>query len=393
MSSRSRSAAGAMVPVDHLRAVAGPTRVGQGTAVEQSRAVAEVQAAVLVAQQMPRSVDRAEADMQRACSEYALASRAFYRYRRGGQQVSGPTIQLARELARCWGNIDYGIAELRRDDDAAQSEMKAWAWDQETNARPSSTFIVPHMRDKDSGPERLASLRDIYENNANAGARRLREQILAVLPVWYVEAAKALCVATLEAGDGRPLAERIERAVATFAELGVTEARLVARLGRPRHQWSARDLGELTVVATGIRSGEATIADEFPEDPDRVTLDELAATPASSPVITDTGMRVDIPAAVAGDLMLLNATLAGGPTDPDPPASTDPDAVTVDQLLAAVQTSGRVAAKAKPDAVVAALVAAAADLVGVHVFLPDELVADQAVAEELLAKLTPAAES
>jgi len=365
-----------MVPVDHLRAVAGPTRVGQGTAVEQSRAVAEVQAAVLVAQQMPRSVDRAGADMRRACSEYALASRAFYRFRRGGQQVSGPTIQLARELARCWGNIDYGIAELRRDDDAAQSEMKAWAWDQETNARPSTTFIVPHMRDKDGGPERLASLRDIYENNANAGARRLREQILAVLPVWYVEAAKDLCVSTLEAGDGRPLAERIERAVATFADLGVTEARLVARLGRPRHQWSARDLGELTVVATSIRSGEATLADEFPDDPERVTLDEIAATPAASPVA----------ATPAPD----GAT---GTTDPEPPASTALDAVTVDQLLAAVQASGRVAAKAKADAVVAGLVAAAAELVGVHVFLPDELVADQAVAEELLAKLTPAAES
>ncbi len=366
MNSRRNSTGAAMVPVDHLRAVAGPTRVGQGTAVEQSRAVAEVQAAVLVAQQMPRSVERAEADMRRACSEYALASRAFYRFRRGGQNVSGPTIQLARELARCWGNIDYGIAELRRDDDAAQSEMKAWAWDQETNARPSTTFIVPHMRDKDSGPERLASLRDIYENNANAGARRLREQILAVLPVWYVEAAKDLCVATLEAGDGRPLAERIDRAVATFADLGVTEPRLVARLGRPRHQWSARDLGELTVVAGSIRSGEATVADEFPADPERVTLDEIAATPASSP--------------------------GAEPTDPEPPASSAPDAVTVDQLLAAVQAAGRVAAKAKPDAVVAALVAAAAELVGVHIFLPDELVADQAVAGELLAKLTPAAE-
>ncbi len=79
--------------------------------------------------------------------------------------------------------------------------------------------------------------------------------------------------------------------------------------------------------------------------------------------------------------------------DPEPPASTAPEAVTVDQLLAAVQASGRVPAKAKAEAVVAALVAAAAELVGVHVFLPDELVADQAVAEELLAKLTPAAAS
>ncbi len=375
MSSRSRSAAGAMVPVDHLRAVAGPTRVGQGTAVEQSRAVAEVQAAVLVAQQMPRSVDRAEADMQRACSEYALASRAFYRFRRGGQNVSGPTIQLARELARCWGNIDYGIAELRRDDDAAQSEMKAWAWDQETNARPSTTFIVPHMRDKDSGPERLASLRDIYENNANAGARRLREQILAVLPVWYVEAAKDLCVSTLEAGDGRPLAERIDRAVATFAELGVTEARLVARLGRPRHQWSARDLGELTVVAGSIRSGEATVADEFPADPERVTLDEIAPPPAPVVGNQEAGSSRETP------------------TDPDPPASTAPDAVTVDDLIAALVAAGRVAPGAAEGNKIVALVAHAAELVGVKVAHPDELVADQAVAEELLAKLTPAAAS
>lgn len=392
MNSRRNSTGAAMVPVDHLRAVAGPTRVGQGTAVEQSRAVAEVQAAVLVAQQMPRSVERAEADMRRACSEYALASRAFYRFRRGGQNVSGPTIQLARELARCWGNIDYGIAELRRDDDAAQSEMKAWAWDQETNARPSTTFIVPHMRDKDGGPERLASLRDIYENNANAGARRLREQILAVLPVWYVEAAKDLCVSTLEAGDGRPLAERIDRAVATFAELGVTEARLVARLGRPRHQWSARDLGELTVVASSIRSGEATIADEFPADPERVTLDEIATTPATSAAV-DAVLVTDGPpanAAEAAALARAEAELAN--PHPEPPASTAPDAVTVDQLLAALAMAGHVQSTTGLGTARKRLVAVAHELVGVTVEHADELVADQAVAEELLAKLTPAAE-
>ena len=47
--------------------------------------------------------------------------------------------------------------------------------------------------------------------------------------------------------------------VATFADLGVTEARLVARLGRPRHQWSARDLGELTVVATSARASTVIV--------------------------------------------------------------------------------------------------------------------------------------
>ncbi len=120
---------------------------------------------------------------------------------------------------------------------------------------------------------------------------------------------------------------------------------------------------------------------------------EVAPAPELSPPADENGEPWPVDAELVED-------------DPEPPASTAPeniagknsqastapDAVTVDQLLAAVQASGRVAAKAKPDAVVAALVAAAAELVGVHVFLPDELVADQAVAEELLAKLTPAAE-
>jgi len=78
--------------------------------------------------------------------------------------------------------------------------------------------------------------------------------------------------------------------------------------------------------------------------------------------------------------------------DPEPPASTAPDGITVDDLLAALVAAGRVAPKAAKGSQIVALVAHAAELVGVKVDHPDELVADQAVAEELLAKLTPAAE-
>src|SRR5262245_12533080 len=104
--------------LDRIAAPAVPTPgfLGQATAIEQSRAVAEVQAAVIVAQQRPRNVNAAVNEMRAACQQPGLAERAFFRYSRGGGQVSGATIHLARELARCWGNIQYGIAELRRDD-------------------------------------------------------------------------------------------------------------------------------------------------------------------------------------------------------------------------------------------------------------------------------------
>ena len=96
-------------------------RTGQGTVVEQSRAIAEVQAAVVVAQQMPRDIDRAVREMRRSCGQRSLAEKAFYRFPRAGETISGETVQLAQELARCFGNMQYGIVELRRDDGYGQS--------------------------------------------------------------------------------------------------------------------------------------------------------------------------------------------------------------------------------------------------------------------------------
>ena len=77
--------------------------------------------------------------------------------------------------------------------------------------------------------------------------------------------------------------------------------------------------------------------------------------------------------------------------DPEPPASSAPAAVTVDDLARAAMASGRIDAKTGLGTQRKQLVALAAELVGVTVEHADELVADQAVAEELLAKLSTAA--
>ena len=67
-----------------------PSRIGQATAVEQSRAIAEVHAAIVVAQQCPRDVQQAIRDMRDSCRQKALAERAFFRYSRGDGPVTGP---------------------------------------------------------------------------------------------------------------------------------------------------------------------------------------------------------------------------------------------------------------------------------------------------------------
>lgn len=241
-----------------------PTRVGQGTAIEQSRAVAEVYAAIMVARQVPRNTQAAIAAMEQACKTTELADRAFFSFPRGGSTVAGASVYLARELARCWGNIQYGVSELRRDDEHGQSEMQAFAWDLESNARAATIFIVPHKRDKRGGPEKLTDMRDIYESNANAGARRVRECIFSVLPSWFVEQGKKTCTKTLQDGGGKPMPQQIAECLAAFQVLGVTEADLARKVERPTAEWTPLELGQLRVLYGSLSRNEVTRKEAFP---------------------------------------------------------------------------------------------------------------------------------
>lgn len=262
-----------------------PMPRSEATQVEQSRAIAEVQAMVTVAQARPRDVTRAMEQMRQSCAMMGLAERAFFKFPRGGQTVAGKSIHLAVELARCWGNVNYGIRELSRDDLAGQSEMLAFAWDLETNSRADTTFIVPHKRDKKGGPEALVDLRDIYENNANNGARRLREMIFRIVPPWYREKAAELCHETLQRGEGdEPLPVRIANMVAAFASIGIARERLEARVGSV-DKMTAVDLANMIVSFKSIKTGEISKDEEFPP----VSAGQVnqilnpSASPASTP--------------------------------------------------------------------------------------------------------------
>jgi hypothetical protein len=256
-----------------------PSRIGQGTAVEQSRAIAEVQAAIIVSRQFPRNVAQAITDMRDSCRRKELADRAFFRYPQGGQIVSGPSVHLARELARVWGNFQYGAVELRRDDEYGQSEMLAFAWDVQTNTRNSSVVINPHKGY--TGGRDLTDLRQIYENNANVISRRVREAILASLPTWFVEEAKDICAKTIAEGGGVPRPQRIANAIEVFGNLGITIPQLEAKIGAPTEKWTDHDVANLRVIRQSLLRGEITKDEEFP--PPRVTIDEITGGAAVQP--------------------------------------------------------------------------------------------------------------
>ena len=295
-----------MTAVD--RAIPAPAHTTQATAIEQSRAAAEVAAAVHVAQQNPRDMQKALAEMRESCRQPRLAQRAFFRYNRGGSQLTGASVHLARELARCFGNVQYGISELSCDYIKGESEMLAFAWDVERNTRAAQTFIVPHARDttKD-GRKPLTDLRDVYENNANMGARRLRAQIWAILPPWFVDEAEEICNATLTDGGGVPLAKRVADAITVYGNRGVSQAQLEHKLGRDAAKWTEHDVAQLSVIAKSLAHGDVRLEDEFP--PERVTAAEITRGYKPDPQAAEKAAA--FPGFVAADTLVVPVDVDG----------------------------------------------------------------------------------
>jgi len=238
-----------------------PARVTQATSVEQSRAEAEVKAAVAVALQFPRNVPAARAEMLESCRSTFLAERAFYAVPNRG---NGPSVHLARELARIFGNVQYGVKELSRDDVAGMSEIQAFAWDLQTNTRSERTFQVPHARMKGRDRQKLTDLGDVYSNNQNQGARAVRECIFSILPPWLVEEAKDACSRTLKDGGGKSLAQRVADAIKAFEAIGVDTERITQKLGKPSGKWTEHDVAQLVIAFRSIDRGEVSAEELFP---------------------------------------------------------------------------------------------------------------------------------
>lgn len=244
----------------HVPANAPGINVGAVT-IESSRAVAEAQGKLVIAKQFPRNEQLAYAKAMEACKRKSLAEKAMYSYPRSGSTISGPSIRLAEELARCWGNIDFGIKELSQKD--GESEMQAYCWDMETNTMSSQTFVVAHVRDTRKGQVKLTEQRDIYENNANMAGRRLRARILAVLPPDLVEAAVNECKKTLAGNNDTPLIDRINNMVVAFKKFGVKIDTIEKRLNRKIDTMTAEDISEYIGIYNSLKDGNSSVSDWF----------------------------------------------------------------------------------------------------------------------------------
>lgn len=226
----------------------------------EARAVAEVQAAYVIAKKFPRNQHESYQNIMEACKRPFLAEHAMYAFPRGGSLVTGPSIRLAEVLAQCWGNLDCGVREISQGNGVSVAE--AYAIDLQTNTRVTKIFHVPHVRDTKKGRVKLTDARDIYEMVANQGSRRLRACIIGIMPGDVVEAAVAQVKKTMETGE-LPLSERIRTMIDKFKELGVTVEHLEKRLGHKLDATIAQEIVTFTGIYKSIKDGFSSREDFF----------------------------------------------------------------------------------------------------------------------------------
>ena len=257
---------------------------GAIAAVGEAREIAEVKAAMAVAQMYPRDQRKAMDRILNACARPTLAEKAQYAFARGGQDITGPSIRLAETIAQGWGHLQYGMRELSNVGGA--SEVEAYCWDLESNVRKSIQFTVSHVRNTKKGSYALTDSRDIYENVANNGARRVRACILAIVPGDVVEAAEQACEQTLRAKvDISP--ERIAKLLEAFAAFGVDKEAIEKKIQRRMDSILPAQVVSLGRIYNSLRDGMSKphewfdVTNEAPKMPEDIAnLNDLAKAAA-----------------------------------------------------------------------------------------------------------------
>jgi len=214
----------------------------------------------------PVAVYRDEARVFQKLSE--LAARAgddwFYRFpvrnRDGGSDhIDGPTIKLANDVARIFGNCSVEIREMDVGD--------AWVFyarfcDIETGFSMERAYrqrkSQGSMKTKDA--ERQLDL--AYQIGQSKAIRNVVVNSLQIYADHALSEAKNSLVEKI----GRSLDSWRDRTVARIhAKLGIDITRVERKVGRATKDWLAPDIAQVIAMCEAIADGMATVDEQFPE--------------------------------------------------------------------------------------------------------------------------------
>jgi hypothetical protein len=236
------------------------------TASAQAMARAEIESALTIAAKFPRDEAEAESRVMRACSKIRFAGLVQYTFTRGkGAKkvvIKGGTVKLARELARCWGNIRWGADAIS--DTEESRTLRCWAWDMETNARVSRDTTFSKLVKRATGwvkPDER-DLRELAERMAAFGVRNC---LFDVLPEELVQLALETSQKSLAGQATKDPAEARRQITEAFRSIGVSVKDLEQYLGHPVDKSSPTEIAELRPIWKAISDGQAKWVDYLPD--------------------------------------------------------------------------------------------------------------------------------
>lgn len=300
-------------------------KVGASAAI--AREEAELKTAIFLSRENPRDEYRAYEKIIKSCERPGFAEGALYAFPRGGTTVKGPSVKMARELARLWGNIRYGCRVVSVD--RTHVHIKGYAHDLETNAYVEAEDKFEKSIQRKKGGVTVwvtPDERDLRELVNRRASFLYRNCVLQLIPPDMTEDAKAACDDTVQkAAEGDLGTDRVaatRRMVLAFAEYSITTDMLAEKIGNKLDVITATQLAELRVIFKSIKDGASTREDHFAinkpaetapvADPTKNKVENLAASlkakqeaakgSKEEPPISDPAEAAAFQASLAGDV-------------------------------------------------------------------------------------------
>lgn len=246
---------------------------------EIARSQQEVQAEVIMARMYPRDETAAAGALMRSCDRPSFAEKTSYSYPRGGQEITGPSVHLAREAARVWGHIAYGIDVVGMT--PTEVHIKGWARDNQTGTRVVAEARVKKLIFRKNKGWVEPDERDLREMVNRHGAIAERNAILKLLPPDMISAALGRARTSMKRECQSALKEN-PRAVAvkvveSFKRLGVTAGQLKKWLGGIEvHEMDEEQFVRLRTIKESIEAGNSEAAEYFEsEEPAKTPTEDM----------------------------------------------------------------------------------------------------------------------
>jgi len=221
---------------------------------EKSKAVAEIQASLIMAQKFPRNESVAFAKMARSLDRVNFAKNCLYAFPRGGRTIEGPGIVLAREFARCWGNMRYGITIIHETED--DRTIEGWAWDLETNVHTAAQATFAKLIYRKAQGWIKPDERDLRELSNKHGSLCVRNAILQLIPQDIIDDCVIKAKSVAKNGvDPKNMKQQRAGIINLFDPFGISASDLEEYIGTKSDNWTPDMITKLNGIANGLKDG------------------------------------------------------------------------------------------------------------------------------------------